>query len=198
MKLGVFPNPLFYISHLHKFLKLLNFILKMARIEDIVQENFSLMYKAKIMSMKRHKFDYEILLNINIVSSDNDYSQSEEIGINCITNEFIINSQKAIYGSQAERIPYSVDDENLKKKPARIKLKLEEDSKNYILSCQDNGCGIPEENKEKIWKMNFSTNGTSGIGLNCVLDWAEKFDCEVYFDSKIGEGTIFYLKIPKK
>lgn len=64
----------------------------------------------------------------------------------------------------------------------------------------DNGCGIPEENIEKIWDPFFTTarsEGGTGLGLNIVYNIVNhnlkgKITCE----SKIGEGTCFNITLP--
>ncbi len=70
--------------------------------------------------------------------------------------------------------------------------------KNYnslIWQIQDFGCGIKEEDKQKILNGFHTTkiNG-HGIGLSVCKKIADELNAELFFDSKINEGTTFSIK----
>lgn len=68
----------------------------------------------------------------------------------------------------------------------------------YKISIKDNGCGISEATKEKIFQPNFTTKSTgSGLGLAMVKNIVNGFGGKIYFESKEGEGTIFYIEFRK-
>ncbi|MFN2396494.1 MAG: tetratricopeptide repeat protein [Bacteroidales bacterium] len=74
--------------------------------------------------------------------------------------------------------------------------------KAYI-SVKDNGVGIPEENKKKIFQTDslHSTYGTmdekgSGLGLLLCKEFVEKQGGEIFFESKKGEGSVFTFSLP--
>jgi signal transduction histidine kinase len=62
----------------------------------------------------------------------------------------------------------------------------------------DNGHGIPEENKEKIFQMFFSTKGSKGTGLG--LSITNKIITElggtIDLESEVGKGTRFTITLP--
>lgn len=59
----------------------------------------------------------------------------------------------------------------------------------------DNGCGIPESLKLKIFSPNFTTKTTgSGLGLAMVKNIMQGFGGAVSFESEKGKGTVFYLE----
>lgn len=67
------------------------------------------------------------------------------------------------------------------------------------ISVKDNGCGIPEENLNKIFDKGFSTkqkSGISGIGLSLVKEIVESFGGRISIKSIHGEGTEFILLLP--
>ncbi|MBT0811178.1 HAMP domain-containing histidine kinase [Litoribacter ruber] len=73
-------------------------------------------------------------------------------------------------------------------------------SKNsYVkLEIRDNGKGIPEELKDKIFVPNFSTKSEgSGLGLAIARRGVETAGGKIWFETKLGEGTSFYLSFPK-
>ncbi len=59
----------------------------------------------------------------------------------------------------------------------------------------DNGCGIAEELKPKIFSPNFTTKSTgSGLGLAMVKNILQGFGGRIWFESGKEEGTAFYLE----
>lgn len=74
-----------------------------------------------------------------------------------------------------------------------------------IFEIKDNGCGIEERKLPFIWerfyrvdKSRSSTSGGSGLGLAIVKEIVELHGGSVSVTSKVGCGTTFYIKIPKK
>lgn len=66
------------------------------------------------------------------------------------------------------------------------------------LSITDNGEGIPDDIKTKVFQPNFSTKYTgSGIGLAVAKKAIEQADGNIWFDSTIGKGTSFYIELPR-
>jgi two-component system, NtrC family, nitrogen regulation sensor histidine kinase NtrY len=61
----------------------------------------------------------------------------------------------------------------------------------------DNGDGIPPHIQEKIFTPNFTTK-TSGTGLGLAMSKSivEQAKGELWFETKEGEGTTFFVKIP--
>lgn len=66
-----------------------------------------------------------------------------------------------------------------------------------IIEIIDNGKGIPQDVQNKIFKPYFTTKekGT-GLGLVIVENIIEEHNGKIYFQSKLNEGTNFYIKLP--
>ncbi|MFV0605778.1 MAG: sensor histidine kinase [Niabella sp.] len=66
-----------------------------------------------------------------------------------------------------------------------------------VVSVQDNGTGIGDEMKNKIFQPNFTTK-TSGTGLGLAMTKAivEQMGGAIWFDTMMGKGTTFYIKLP--
>jgi len=95
-------------------------------------------------------------------------------------------------------ITYS-NDEN-----ALVDIELKELGFNYLISIKDNGIGIPEEEQDYIFKKFFRAKNAivksrwgSGISLYVAKRILNKTGVELFFESKIGEGTTFFIEIPK-
>ncbi len=83
-----------------------------------------------------------------------------------------------------------------------ISSKIEGDK--IIVSVQDNGVGISEENLHKLFKLDkhLSTTGTaneSGTGLGLILckELVEKNDGKIWVESQETLGTTFYFTLEK-
>jgi nitrogen fixation/metabolism regulation signal transduction histidine kinase len=82
--------------------------------------------------------------------------------------------------------------------PERKVVMSEQLENNYIIiQVTDNGYGIPEHIQEKIFTPNFTTK-TSGTGLGLAMSKsiAEQAKGEIWFNTKEGAGTTFYVKLP--
>jgi two-component system, NtrC family, nitrogen regulation sensor histidine kinase NtrY len=78
----------------------------------------------------------------------------------------------------------------------KIIVELEKQNENYLISIIDNGSGIPEELREKIFNPNFTTKTTGmGLGLAMVKNIVTSHEGEITFDTKEGEGTCFVVKL---
>ncbi len=64
----------------------------------------------------------------------------------------------------------------------------------------DNGCGMDEETKEKIFQRFFSTKGSRGTGLGLMITKKiiDEHEGAIEFDSEKGKGTRFVIKLPEK
>ncbi len=87
--------------------------------------------------------------------------------------------------------------QSVSEKQAEIKISLKSRSGKAILSVSDNGRGIPEELKDKIFLNYFSTKSTgSGIGLALAKKGIENAGGNIWFESNKDEGTTFYISMP--
>lgn len=77
-----------------------------------------------------------------------------------------------------------------------LRIKINKDS-TIILEVNDNGDGIKEEDKPKIF-TDFYTNkkGGTGLGLGVCKMLIEEQGSEIGFVSKEGKGSKFYIQFP--
>lgn len=79
-----------------------------------------------------------------------------------------------------------------------IEIKVSEENELVKVSIKDNGSGIPEQMKEKIFVPNFTTKSTgTGLGLAMVKNIINAFGGQIWFESSENTGTIFYLTFRK-
>lgn len=71
------------------------------------------------------------------------------------------------------------------------------------ISIQDFGMGIPEKDQKNLFTRFFRSENVAniegtGLGLNIVQRYLDLLEGEISFQSKLGEGTIFFITLPKK
>ncbi len=68
---------------------------------------------------------------------------------------------------------------------------------NITICISDNGIGIPDELKDKIFAPSFTTKSSgTGLGLAISKDIVERMNGEIWFNTQLGEGTQFYVRVP--
>jgi two-component system NtrC family sensor kinase len=73
------------------------------------------------------------------------------------------------------------------------------DKKFIEIKIEDNGCGIPSENLNKIFDPFFSTKGQKGNGLGLSVIWGivDNHDGTITVKSEVGVGTTFIIRLPE-
>lgn len=81
--------------------------------------------------------------------------------------------------------------------PRLIHIGEELNGEYITISVTDNGGGIPEMMQDKIFTPNFTTKSSgTGLGLAMSKSIAEQAQGDIWFESIMGEGTTFYVKLP--
>ncbi|NOX87274.1 MAG: GHKL domain-containing protein [Chlorobi bacterium] len=79
-----------------------------------------------------------------------------------------------------------------------VKIVLKEEEQFFVVTIEDNGKGIPDEQKSKIFQPYFTTKSTgTGLGLAIVKNIMQEIGGEITFESKKDTGTVFTLKFRK-
>jgi signal transduction histidine kinase len=79
-----------------------------------------------------------------------------------------------------------------------LRSRLRPDS--VVITVEDNGVGIPEEQLRRVTERFFTTKGSkgTGLGLPVALKIAEDHGGTLEVESALGEGTSFHLRIPRR
>ena len=79
-----------------------------------------------------------------------------------------------------------------------ITLFVTEESDRYVVSVKDTGCGIREEDLNKIFDPFFSTKekGT-GLGVSIVRNIIEGHGGSIRIESKLDAGTTVTIDLPR-
>lgn len=109
---------------------------------------------------------------------------SDEVSLNQIFRNLITNAIK--YNDKEQGV---------------IEFGCKESNRSFIFSVKDNGIGIPELEKEKVFNLFYKTKNnyeSHGVGLSIVKKSIEIIGGNISLESKEGKGTIFYIEIPKQ
>ena len=80
----------------------------------------------------------------------------------------------------------------------KIEVSIKSENKNIIITVADNGKGINEELKNKVFEPKFTTKSSGmGLGLPMVKNIVEAYNGELSFTSTINKGTVFKVVLPK-
>lgn len=108
----------------------------------------------------------------------------------------------AIDALEDSNIGRSFTDIELKPNRITVKTELSNDSQFVRIRIQDNGIGMRDDVKQKIFEHLFTTKGVGkGTGLGLAIAHqivVEKHDGAIAVNSTLGEGTEFVITLPVK
>ncbi len=79
-----------------------------------------------------------------------------------------------------------------------LQISLSSADNHFLICVEDNGVGIPEDLRVKIFESKFTTKGDSGsgIGLVTVKQIVDSYNGIINVESTLGKRTIFEIKLP--
>ena len=85
------------------------------------------------------------------------------------------------------------------KPEGKIEVSLQPTETSFIISVKDNGKGIKDEDKDRIFLPNFTTkSGGSGVGLSLTYNIVQAAGGTISFESQENVGTRFQIELPKQ
>ena len=80
----------------------------------------------------------------------------------------------------------------------KIEIKVGTEVSNVFITVADNGVGVSEENKNKVFEPKFTTKTSGmGLGLAMVKNIVETYKGTISFDTEKDKGTTFKVTFPK-
>jgi signal transduction histidine kinase len=81
----------------------------------------------------------------------------------------------------------------------KIIVTITDSKDDFEIKVEDNGEGIAEDLKTLIFEPRFTTKSSGmGLGLAMSKKIIETYNGEINFESTVGEGTVFCIRIPKE
>jgi len=79
----------------------------------------------------------------------------------------------------------------------RVEVSLMKKGHRYIIEVKDDGEGIPESMRDRIFQPNFTTKSTgTGLGLAMCKNIVHQAEGEIWFQTQEGQGTSFFVSLP--
>ena len=94
---------------------------------------------------------------------------------------------------------YNLVDNSLKhgRKVTQIHLNYTKECDALKLFYEDNGVGVPEANKSKLFDSGFTTGKGSGLGLYLIKKIMDVYGWQIEEVGEVGKGAKFVITIPK-
>ncbi|WP_035075230.1 response regulator [Maridesulfovibrio zosterae] len=85
-------------------------------------------------------------------------------------------------------------------KEHQIKISAHDDGNKVIITISDNGSGMDQETREKIFTLFFSSKGKRGTGIGLFISnqTIEQHGGKINVQSEVGHGTTFTITLPRK
>ena len=85
-------------------------------------------------------------------------------------------------------------------KPPKIVFRLKSDAENVVFTVQDNGVGMDDDAKQKLFTRFYSSKGREGTGLGLFIshEIVSQHGGQIVVNSAPGKGASFSIRIPKE
>ena len=145
---------------------------------------------------KQEPYEIVSVLKRTVVLFKNE--KNAEINLEYAQEEVYVEGDKQLMGRIFSNLIINGVQSVSASKSARINIKLEiKDGNMLLLQFEDNGEGIAEEIREKVFVPNFSTKyAGSGIGLAIAKRGIEHAGGAIWFETEVGGGTVFFISLP--
>ncbi len=129
------------------------------------------------------------------------YAQNNDVSIEVSTMEehtYVTGDRQLLGRVVANLILNGIQSVPPTRKPhVMIRLYRNEEENFAIMEVKDNGAGIPESVRKKVFIPNFSTKvGGSGLGLAMAKRGIEHAGGNIWFETVEDEGTTFFVDLP--
>jgi signal transduction histidine kinase len=120
------------------------------------------------------------------VSEDINTIPAEPKDIHSLISNLVANAIDACCSDQNEQ------------KEHRVVVRVSRDAAGAVIEVEDNGAGIDEETRGKLFTVFFSTKGTFGTGLGLLVSHkvATEHGGSISVKSTAGEGSVFTVRLP--
>ena len=172
--------------------KAVNSLLHQVEVLKDITTSFSAFAKMPIPEMKIFNI-VELLKNTFALHKNED---DAEVDLQVERDLINVTGDKKLMGRIITNIILNGIQASKAKTPV-IKGKVNVSDKNVLIEISDNGPGIDETIRDKIFLPGFSTKDSgSGIGLAIAKHGIEQSGGQIWFETRVGAGTKFFIELP--
>jgi two-component system nitrogen regulation sensor histidine kinase NtrY len=126
------------------------------------------------------------------------HSQSGDIAFTHGIGEAHVRGDEQLLGRTFSNIILNAFQASRAGYPQHLRVSLLEQDSRYVIRFQDNGKGIDPEIADRIFLSHFSTKKSgSGLGLAIAKQAIEQMQGRIWFETKVGQGSVFFIELPK-
>ncbi len=132
----------------------------------------------------------------NTVSLHNN-TERQFVAFNSNREQCIVNGDEKLMGQIISNLIINALQSIPTGRVPKIAVSINGDKGRLVLTVEDNGSGIPENIRDKVFLPNFSTKYYgSGIGLALAKRGVESAGGSIYFKTREDLGTTFFIELP--
>jgi two-component system, NtrC family, nitrogen regulation sensor histidine kinase NtrY len=125
------------------------------------------------------------------------HSQTTTIEFESSIDRLIVRADEQLLGRIFSNVLLNSIQASHRDRPLKIHIQLQLMDKLVRITMADNGTGIEDSMKDKIFLPHFSTKQSgSGLGLAIAKQGIEQMGGHIHFESTLGKGTVFYVDLP--
>ncbi len=157
---------------------------------DEIVTSFS--HFAKMPTPLNEPFDIADTLRRSVeLHVDKDISLSQEV------DKCVVNGDKKLFGRIFNNLILNAFESMKHLEHPLLEVSLSANEGQALMVFKDQGVGIPEDNRDKVFVPNFSTKDSgTGIGLAVAKRGIEHAGGRIWFESESGVGTRFFIELP--
>ena len=144
----------------------------------------------RAMLLMEHKESFHNIKIIKELSSDLPKVKVDSGQIYQVITNLLINASDAMEGKGTLTVTSQIH---------TIESNVAEDRHFVEISLTDTGCGIPQQNMERLFDPFFTTKGPTvgtGLGLSICVGIIKRHGGNITVQSEVGEGSTFIIHLP--
>ncbi len=142
----------------------------------------------------------KVEINTLVKSASTLYDEYKDIEIKTDINEtmsFYVMADKNRLFRMINNLLKNAAQAIAKGKKGMVIISTQQINNMVMIKVEDNGEGIPDEIRGKLFQPNFTTKTKGmGLGLAMVKNIVEGFGGKIWFETETGKGTTFYIQLP--
>ena len=133
----------------------------------------------------------------NSVANLFDHRQEEKIQVQSALQECFVLADKKQLLQVLNNVVLNAVQATAEVADQKIKLTITKNDLQVFISVSDNGKGIDDDIREKVFAPYFTTKGSgTGLGLAITKNMIEQMHGSITFESELNKGTTFIISLP--
>lgn len=125
------------------------------------------------------------------------HGHSGQINMNIPSREIYVMGDEQLLGRTFSNILLNAFQATIPGEPVVIDINVKEESNRVTVQFRDYGKGMEPHISERIFLPHFTTKKSgSGLGLAIAKQGIEQMQGQIWFETKPGEGTTFFISLP--